>query len=80
MPCKVCAGDDFPNDELRTCLLEMCGRGPARGAKAAVRAIVALFGTAAAKVTARLACYRLKATDPHRHFFATLDAAVTKLG
>lgn len=64
MPFKVGAGDDFPNDELRTGLLNMCGRGPARGAKAAVRAVVALLGTAAAKVTARLACYRVEATDP----------------
>jgi hypothetical protein len=49
---KSGADDDFPSNELRTSLLEMCGRGPARGAKAAVRAVVALFGSTAAKVTA----------------------------
>lgn len=41
---------DFPSEELRESLLDMCSRAPPKGAKAAVRAIVALYGRATAKV------------------------------
>lgn len=38
----------FPSEALQGALLDMCGRATARGAKAAVRAAVALYGRAVA--------------------------------